>query len=73
MMKLLIEVEVELTNERREMIKSLDPVQISTQLQIIENKVRERLFESDSMKSMIVRSRMKKQMKVFKNRGEKNE
>ena len=54
MMKLLIEVEVELTNERREMIKSLDPVQISTQLQIIENKVRERFFESDSMKSMIV-------------------
>ena len=57
MMKLLIEVEVELTNERCEMIKSLDPVQISTQLQIIENKVRERLFESDSMESMIVRAK----------------
>ena len=56
MMKLLIEVEVELTNERREMIKSLDPVQISSQLQIIENKVRERLFES-SMESMIVRAK----------------
>ena len=56
-MKLLIEVEVELTNERCEMIKSLDPVQISTQLQIIENKVRERLFESDSMESMIVRAK----------------
>ena len=57
MMKLLIEVEVELTNERCEMIKSLDPVQISSQLQIIENKVRERLFESDSMESMIVRAK----------------
>lgn len=56
-MKLLIEVEVELTNERCEMIKPLDPVQISTQLQIIENKVRERLFESDSMESIIVRAK----------------
>ena len=56
-MKLLIEVEVELTNERCDMIKKMHYLQRSSQLQIIENKVRERLFESDSMESMIVRAK----------------
>ena len=57
MMKLLIEVEVELTNERRDTVKKMHYLQRSTQLHIIENKVRERLFESYSMESMIVRAR----------------
>ena len=56
-MKLLIEVEVELTNERRDMVKKMHYLQRSIQLQIIENKARERLFESDSMESMIVRAK----------------
>ena len=56
-MKLLIEVEVELTNERCDRVKKMHYLQQSTQLQIIENKVRERLFESDSMESMIVRAK----------------
>ena len=56
-MKLLIEVEVELTNKRSDTVKKMHYLQQSTQLQIIENKVRERLFESDSMESMIVRAK----------------
>lgn len=56
-MKLLIEVEVELTNERSDTVKKMHYLQRSIQLQVIENKVRERLFESDSMESIIVRAK----------------
>lgn len=56
-MKLLIEVEVELTNERREMIKKMHYLQQSTQLQIIEDTVEKQLFKNDSMESMIVRAK----------------